>query len=197
MELDLSTTSYALLGLLVFADRHDETDGDPGLTGYELKQRSDYTLRFYWTSPAMSQIYTELGRLDRRGLAEPVEAKKGRRTSRRYRITPQGRATLARWLRTSEPEFPILKHPVALRLMMGHILGRDEVRAMLAAYAGRVRERRGELQAVRDMLGDAREVRFPAMVADWGLSYYDSEAEIAEKLHGRLEDVDDADEEEA
>ena len=53
---DLPITSYALLGLLTFGDE---------LTGYELKQRADSTMRFYWTAPAMSQVYTELDRLAR------------------------------------------------------------------------------------------------------------------------------------
>ena len=50
---DLSTTSYALLGLLAF----DGTSSS--LTGYELKQRADRTLRFYWVSPAMSQVCSD------------------------------------------------------------------------------------------------------------------------------------------
>ncbi|MFY9914601.1 MAG: PadR family transcriptional regulator, partial [Nocardioidaceae bacterium] len=76
---DLPTTSYALLGLLTLGDE---------LTGYELKQRADRTLRFYWTSPAMSQVYTELGRLTEHGLvlARDDESAPVRR-SRRYRIT--------------------------------------------------------------------------------------------------------------
>ena len=56
---DLPMTAYALLGLLSF--------GDP-LTGYELKQRADRTLRYYWVSPAMSQVYSELERLHDLGL---------------------------------------------------------------------------------------------------------------------------------
>lgn len=179
----LSTTSYALLGLLSLTN----PGGDTSLTGYELKQRSDYTLRFYWTSPAMSQIYTELARLDRLGLVEPVAAKRGRRTSRQYRITAAGREALSSWLRTSEPEFPILKHPVALRLMMGHLLAPDEVRSLLTEYVHKLVGRREELQAVRDMLGDDPERRHPAMVADWGLAYFVSESEIAEKLIARLD----------
>ncbi len=54
-----TATGYAVLGLLTFGDE---------LTGYELKQRADSTLRFYWVAPAMSQIYTELARLTSHGL---------------------------------------------------------------------------------------------------------------------------------
>lgn len=175
---NLSTTSYALLGLLVF----DSATSSDGLTGYELKQRSDNTLRFYWASPAMSQIYTELTRLNRVGLVEPISTKKGRRTTRRYRITPVGRQALHTWLRTSEVDFPVLKHPVALRLMMGHLLAPEEVTAMLESYVRGLSARRADLQEVRDSLGEVEAFRFPAMVADWGLAYYDAEADIVGEL---------------
>jgi DNA-binding PadR family transcriptional regulator len=178
----LSTTSYALLGLLVF----DSETPEHGLTGYELKQRADRTLRFYWVSPAMSQIYTELDRLSRNGFVEAVDDTSGKRTTRRFRITSEGRGSLTNWLHTSEHEFPILKHPIALRLIMGSLMGPGEVDAMLDGYVDSVAARRKELQAVREMLGDREAVAFPARVADWGLAYYDAEVEIVEKLRRTL-----------
>ena len=60
------------------------------MTGYELKQRADNTLRFYWVSPAMSQIYTELERLDRHGFVSSIEVEDGKRTTRRFTITQRG-----------------------------------------------------------------------------------------------------------
>jgi DNA-binding PadR family transcriptional regulator len=81
----LPITAYALLGLLTFGD---------DLTGYEIKQRADNTLRFYWVAPAMSQIYTELARLTEHGYVEPVTSQgEGRRTTS-YRITREGQAAL-------------------------------------------------------------------------------------------------------
>lgn len=182
MPSDLSTTSYALLGLLAF----DDATSTQGLTGYELKQRADNTLRFYWVSPAMSQIYTELSRLHRHDLVDTVEQKSGRRTTRHFRITPSGRESLSAWMKTSEIEFPVLKHPFALRLLMGRLMEPADVEAMLEGYLTALVDRRKELLAVRTMLGDNEELRFPAMVADWGLRYYDSEAEIVKDLKKRL-----------
>ena len=74
-------TAYALLGLLTFGDE---------LTGYELKQRADNTLRFYWVAPAMSQIYSELARLTepRAGRADHVDGRGPATTT--YRITDDG-----------------------------------------------------------------------------------------------------------
>lgn len=178
---ELSTTSYALLGLLVF----DGTPSD-GMTGYELKQRADKTLRFYWVSPAMSQVYTELGRLEHLRLVSVTPERAGRRKAQRYRITDVGFAELHQWLAATEPEFPVLKHPTALRLLMGGLLGADRAHSLLAGYLEQLAERRKSLLAVRDSLGDAEALRYPAMVADWGLRYYDSEADIARDLITRL-----------
>lgn len=182
MTSDLSTTSYALLGLLAF----DDETSTKGLTGYELKRRADNTLRFYWVSPAMSQIYTELGRLHRHGHVDTEDKKSGRRTTRHYRITDTGREFLGAWMKTSEIEFPVLKHPFALRLLMGGLMAPSDVDTMLDRYLTALSMRRKELLDVREMLGDVEELRFPAMVADWGLHYYDSEADIVRLLKKRL-----------
>ena len=178
MSQDLATTSYALLGLLAFGD---------GLTGYELKQRADNTLRFYWVSPAMSQVYSELIRLEQLALVVANTERHGRRTIRRYRLTDAGCSALVEWLARSPAEFPILKHPVALRLLMGHLIDPRVRLAMLDDYLRGLAERRVELRAVRDSLGDGAAFRFPAMVADWGLEYYESERAMVTELRKRLE----------
>lgn len=182
MASDLSTTSYALLGLLAF----DDATVSGGLTGYELKQRADRTLRFYWVSPATSQIYTALAKLHRHQRIETLEARTGRPTTRRYRITDVGRGALDAWLKTPDVSFPVLKHPTALRLLMGRLMDPADIEAMLEAYVVALADRRKDLASVRETLGDNAEVRFPAMVADWGLAYYDSEAAIVAELRKRL-----------
>ena len=179
----LSTTSYALLSLLVL----DRETTELGMTGYELKQRADRTLRFYWVSPAMSQIYTELERLDRHTYVSSVEVEDGKRTTRRFTITAAGRDALDEWLRTSASEFPVLKHPIALRLMLGGLMGPDAIRDMLDEYLEQVAERRAELEAVREMLGDRDEVKYPAQVAEWGLAFFDSEVATAQRIRSSLD----------
>jgi DNA-binding PadR family transcriptional regulator len=181
MAPSLSTTSYALLSLLVIDPGSEE-----GLTGYELKQRADRTLRFYWVSPAMSQIYTELERLLLHDYVRADEETTGKRTSKHFWITPAGREALRTWLHTSEQDFPLLKHPIALRLMLGAMMGADEVRAMLDSYEEALAERRRELEAVREMLGDRESVAYPARVADWGLAFFDSEATTIDRIRDSL-----------
>ena len=52
----LGATAQAALVLLTFG----------AASGYELKQRADNTLRFFFAAPAMSQLYAELARLAER-----------------------------------------------------------------------------------------------------------------------------------
>lgn len=176
----LPTTSYALLGLLAFGQE---------LSGYELKQWADSTLRFYWVSPAMSQIYTELARLDHRGLVSCRDdsGPSGGRVTRRYRISDAGRSELRAWLATSEPEFPVLKHPIALRLLLGHLVDPASVRTMLRGYLDQLSKQRDELQAVLDGIEGVPDFRFPELVARWGLQYYDGERTAVDGIVDQLD----------
>jgi DNA-binding PadR family transcriptional regulator len=177
----LSTTSYALLSLLTI-----DAGSDDGLTGYELKQRADNTLRFYWVSPAMSQIYTELERLSAHEFVVAEEDRTGKRPTKHFRITAAGRDALQRWLRSPGDEFPVLKHPIALRLMLGDLMGVDDVRAMLDSYEQALADRRRDLESVRQMLGDRDTVAYPARVAEWGLAFFDSEATTIDRIRDSL-----------
>ena len=175
---DLPMTAYALLGLLSFGD---------ALTGYELKQRADRTLRFYWVSPAMSQVYSELERLRERRLV----SRHGVDRTTSYSLTRQGRSVLTRWMRETPVGFPVLKHPVALRLLLGAIVDPEAIAGMLRDHLVRLEEERVDLEKVRvslegvDRSGEA--FRYPALVADWGLSYFDHERTIIEDLLHRIE----------
>lgn len=175
----LPVTAYALLGLLSF--------GDP-LTGYELKQRADRTLRFYWVSPAMSQVYSELERLHDLGLVR----RHGDDRTTSYSLTRSGTTTLTQWLRDAPVGFPVLKHPVALRLLLGALVDPESITGMLRDHLVALDEERADLEKVRvslagvDRTGDP--FRYPALVADWGLSYFDHERTIIEDLLRRIDE---------
>lgn len=182
MSQDLPATSYALLGLLTFGD---------DLTGYELKQRADRTLRYYWVSPAMSQVYTELDRLASHGMVSARDAGPNNRSSK-YRITAKGRQALTSWLEEAPVGFQVLKHPVALRLLIGHLVDPATTTGMLREHLAALEEHRAGLEQVRESLKGRDEpgepFRYPSLVADWGLEYLDGERTIIEKLLARLEE---------
>lgn len=185
MSQDIPVTGYAILGLLTFGDE---------LTGYEIKQRADVTLRFYWVSPAMSQIYTELRRLTDRGLvAASARADAGREVTS-YAITEAGREALREWMDGTPAGFPVLKHTVLLRLLIAHATEPAHTRQMLHDYLAELDQALADLTEVRESLrgadrpGDA--FRFPSLVADWGLDYFAAEAQQAKRALAGLDETD-------
>lgn len=183
MSQDIPVTGYAILGLLTFGDE---------LTGYEVKQRADITLRFYWVSPAMSQIYTELRRLTERGLVRADARPDGGREVTTYAITEDGQQALREWMEGTPAGFPVLKHTVLLRLLIGHATQPDQTRRMLHDYLDELDRATADLAEVRSALRGAdrpgEPFRFPSLVAEWGLDYFAAEARHARRALDRLED---------
>ncbi len=177
----LPVTAFALLGLLTFGDE---------LTGYELKQRADNTLRFYWVAPAMSQIYSELTRLTEHGYVEPATSEGDGRRTTTYRITAAGESALHGWIGEAPVGFPTLKHTVLLRLLIGHASEPERMREMLEEYVAELADVRRDLREVRDSLrgadGPGQPFHYPSVVADWGLDYYAAETRHTRRALARL-----------
>ena len=87
MRAQLSTTSYAVLGLLSLRS----------WTGYELVQQGRRTLVHIWPKED-SVLYEEPRRLVAHGLARAHKEREGGRVRNRYEITDEGRAALRDWL---------------------------------------------------------------------------------------------------
>jgi len=100
----LSTTSYAVLGLLALRS----------WTGYELTQQARRSLAHCWPKED-SVLYEEPRRLVARGLARAHREHHRGRTRNRYAITEQGRQALRGWLATSSAP-PRLELEPLLRL---------------------------------------------------------------------------------
>ena len=87
MPEQLTTTSYAILGLLAIRP----------WTAYELAGQMERSLRHFWPR-AESRVYEEPKRLAGLGLASATPQAVGRRTKTLYTITPEGRRVLSSWL---------------------------------------------------------------------------------------------------
>jgi DNA-binding PadR family transcriptional regulator len=162
-------TGYTLLGLLSFGRE---------LSGYELKQMAE-NLRFFWSAPAMSQVYREVERLAVAGLvAQRSVVRDGTRSTKVYRLTPEGDAAVRAWL-AAPPEPPVLRHPVALRVFFGHLLAPEDLRAAIEAHRAWCDRMLAELGAVRSGLEDDQRFRYAALVAEWGLGYFRGERAAA------------------
>jgi DNA-binding PadR family transcriptional regulator len=162
-------TGYTLLGLLSFGRE---------LSGYELKQMAE-NLRFFWSAPAMSQVYREVERLAAAGLvSQHSVVRDGTRSTKVYRLTAEGEEAVRSWL-SAPPEPPVLRHPVALRVFFGHLLDPDDLRAAIESHREWCDRMLAELGAVRSELGDDRRFRNAALVAEWGLAYFRGERSAA------------------
>jgi PadR family transcriptional regulator, regulatory protein AphA len=100
----LTTTSYALLGLLAIQP----------WTAYELTQQMRRSLRYLWPK-SESLLYTEPKKLVDAGLARVTHQRRGDRTRAQYRITAAGRRALRAWLDT-EPAAPLFEIETMLRV---------------------------------------------------------------------------------
>jgi DNA-binding PadR family transcriptional regulator len=167
-------TGYTLMGLLSFGRE---------LSGYELKRWSD-NLRFFWSAPAMSQVYREIERLAAGGYVEQRHVvRDGTRTTKVYRLTPEGEQALRQWL-AEPPEPPMLKHPVALRVFFGHLLAPADLKRAIEAHRDWCERMLADLEATRRDLGDDLTFHNAALVAEWGLGYFRGELAAAEGIEG-------------
>jgi DNA-binding PadR family transcriptional regulator len=89
MPSDLTTTSYAILGLLAVKP----------WTTYELAQQMERALGRFWPR-ARSKLYEEPKKLVALGLAKASAETVGKRPRTVYSITPKGRRALAAWVPT-------------------------------------------------------------------------------------------------
>ena len=90
---ELTTTSYAILGLLAIR---------PWST-YELARQMQRDLRFVWPR-AESNLYAEPKKLIAHGFASANSEPRGKRRRTVYSITPAGRRALAAWLEIEAAE---------------------------------------------------------------------------------------------
>ena len=172
-------TAHAALVLLAFGPA----------SGYELKQRADNTLRFFFASPAMSQIYAELDRLTEAGLvADHRERRGGERETRVFSLTPDGRAELRRWLAADPVPSTVFKSHLALRLVVGYLSDPDRVRTDVATERERVRAETDALARVAATLDpNDPELGWARLVADWGLRYFADTVTQLDDLAVRLD----------
>jgi DNA-binding PadR family transcriptional regulator len=170
----IPATAWAVLGILSFGRE---------LTGYDIKNWSDAILHFFYWSPATSQIYTELRRLEDLGLVSSrTVARDEVRDKTVYAITPIGTEALRSWQATVDAEAPILKHGVLLRIWLGHLAEPDRLREQIAEHHARLL---AELTAAKESQeqADAQpDWAYPALVASWAVRRIESEIELTDSM---------------
>lgn len=102
------------------------------MTGYDLKKTFDGTVAHFWSAD-QAQIYRTLARLERDGLvAVRVIPQPGKPDRREHRLTDEGRAALAAWLRSPLPDEKPREPFLGRLFLVGRENDPDLVRALLA-----------------------------------------------------------------
>lgn len=156
----LPTSTYSILGLLSYA---------PELSGFEVKKWADLSLRFFYASPATSQIYRELEKLESAGLAASrVVPGESARSKRVYRITGTGRAELKRWVEEAPVEPPMLRDSMVLRAWLGHVADPERLRELLAEHRRQLEEALEGLRRLEESSAGDPHFAIPELIARWG-----------------------------
>lgn len=167
----LSTTSYAVLGLL----------GIRSWTPYEMTQQMHLSLGRFWPR-VRSKLYEEPKKLVTHGFATAIPETRGKRPRTRYEITESGRRALAAWLATPSAA-PVVEVEPLVRVFLAEHGSRaalvrtlEEVRGWAATKVledariardyldgkGRFPDRLAQLTLVGRFLSD-----FALMTRDW------------------------------
>jgi len=132
----LSTTEAAVLALLAMSGER---------SGYDLLKQSSRAIGYVW-SPAKSQLYAVLTRLERDDLAERrVVTQSSRPDKGLYRITAEGRAAVDAWLETPEPGDA---ERFYLKLFVGGLTTPDVLITHVEGFRRDVEEQRDALLAI-------------------------------------------------
>jgi DNA-binding PadR family transcriptional regulator len=120
MSRPLTTTSYAILGVLAIKPR----------TAYELAQEMRHCFEYFWARDDV-RVYSDAKGLARRGLATSEREMIGKRPRTTYAITPEGRAALNAWLR--EPSRPVgLEFEGLIKVYLARFGTLEDLRATVA-----------------------------------------------------------------
>jgi DNA-binding PadR family transcriptional regulator len=179
---NLAATSWALLGMLSY--EHE-------LSGYDIRKWIDWSMRFFYGSPAYSQIYTELKKLEQLGLVTSrVENTSGIRNRRLYKITDAGLDAVTRWANEAPADPPTLKHGPLLRVTFGHLSSAARLKEELQQHVAYAEEM--ERQAARDARWSGADPSwaYARVALQWAERYYANERELALTMIKELDEAE-------
>jgi PadR family transcriptional regulator, regulatory protein AphA len=126
---ELTTTSYAVLGLLSLRS----------WTTYELAEQMQRALGLFWPR-ATSGLYEEPKKLVVAGLARATSDDVGRRPRTRYSITPAGRRALAAWVPTPGAG-PVVEFEQLVKVFFAEHGTRDDLLATIDGVRASLEQR--------------------------------------------------------
>jgi DNA-binding PadR family transcriptional regulator len=164
----MPTNAYAVLGLISFGES----------SGYDLKRLANYSIHFFYLSPAPSQVYSELRRLESLGYVTERRVQQETRPDKRlYHITPSGRDELQRWLDESEVFPDVLKSVFLLKLFFGDGTSPEVLIGQLEARFNQMEERLLQYEEIENEIKDRGDWLFPYLTLGYGMAHVRAEIE--------------------
>jgi DNA-binding PadR family transcriptional regulator len=177
---NLASTSFALLGMLSY---------EYELSGYDIRKWIDWSMRFYYGSPAYSQIYTELKKLERLGLVTSRADDTGARNRRLYKITEAGLEAVTRWANEAPVDPPNLKHGPLLRVTLGHLTTPERLKEVLQEHVAYADEMHRNAAKDARWAGADPSWAYARVALQWAERYYANERELALKMIKELDEA--------
>ncbi|HEX4903033.1 MAG TPA: PadR family transcriptional regulator [Acidimicrobiales bacterium] len=134
----LTTTSYALLGLLALRP----------WTTYELTKQVQRSLGWFWPRTER-KLYDEPKKLVAAGLASAIEQRTGKRPRTVYAITAAGRRAMRAWL-DEPPAPPVLEMESMVKVFFADSGTIDQLRATLDEVRTSAEQRLEQLERMID-----------------------------------------------
>ena len=134
---------FAILGMLSISP----------MNGYYLKRIFDHSVNYFW-SASLSQIYRELGVLEKKGFViSQIVEQDDRPDKKMYEITPAGRQAFLEWV-THFPEVlsTVKRDELSLRIFFGSWLGKAGLKQLFERF---IEERKKMAEA---MLQDKKDI---------------------------------------
>ncbi len=127
---------YGILGLLQYAP----------MTGYNLKKLFDESINNIWEA-SLSQIYRELGTLEKNGLVtSQIEQQDDRPDKKIYSISEEGKKAFNTWLVNFPDKFRSPKRDeFMLRMFFGAQLGKTEMKKQFQRF---IEDRKKTINAI-------------------------------------------------
>src|SRR3954447_26468361 len=172
----LTTTSYAILGLLSFAR----------MSGYDLAAASERSIAHFWPI-SKTQVYAELRRLAEAELTVGLEAEtSGGPAKTLYELTPAGEAALDAWLAQPPDDRTRLRAPALLKVLLGHRGAPRQSRAQLERFRARAEQRRDRLRGLVARLAENPDAFYAWATALFSLRFAETTVDWVDEVLAQL-----------
>ena len=171
----LTPTARVILGMLGLGAR----------TGYEIKQVSDASTRFFWGA-SYGQIYPELRRLADAGLVEAEDDPAGGRKRTAYTLTDAGRQALADWLLSDAPMEYAMRAEGLLKLFFGGLLEPEQVLENVRAWRRELESSAAFFRSDIEPLARSSTSEYPYLVFQYGLELLEWNVEWCKRAERRI-----------